>query len=78
MLEAKIWSMGRTLPLRMTMLEVVQISYEDTDHLLKAVKATMNLEDPRDEKSIQDRMFEKLESKHERVFPIHKNIWGLI
>lgn len=51
---------------------------EDTDQLPKAVRVTMNLEDPKEEKTVEDRMFEGLETKRKRVFPIHKNIWGLI
>lgn len=51
---------------------------EDTDQLLKAVRDTMNLEDPKEGKSVEDRMFEGLETKRKSVFPIHKNIWGLI
>lgn len=50
----------------------------DVNHLLKAVRATMALEDPKEERSQEDKMFEELESKKGRVFPIHKNILNLI
>lgn len=50
----------------------------EVDHLLKAVRATMALEEPKEEKSIEDKMFEGLESKRKRVFPIHKNIQAVI
>lgn len=51
---------------------------EEVDHLLKVVRATVALEEPKEEKSIEDKMFEGLESKKKMVFPVHKNIWGLI
>lgn len=51
---------------------------EEIDRLLKAVRATMALEEPKEEKTVEDRMFEGLESRKKRVFPVHKNIWGLI
>lgn len=51
---------------------------EDIDLLLKSVRATMQLEEPKVDKSVEDRMFEGLENKKKRVFPIHKNVWGLI
>lgn len=51
---------------------------EEVDRLLKAVRATMALEEPKEEKSVEDKMFEELGSRKRRVFPVHKNIQGLI
>lgn len=51
---------------------------EEVDRLIKEVRATMALEEPKEEKSIEDKMFEGLDSRKKRVFPIHKNVWGLI
>lgn len=51
---------------------------EDIDSLLKAVRATMQLEDPKIEKTVEDRMFEGLGEKKKRTFPVHKNIKSLI
>lgn len=45
---------------------------EDTDQLLKAVRATMNLEDPKEEKTVEDRMFEGLETKRKSVSYLQK------
>lgn len=38
----------------------------------------MELEEQKEEKTAEDRMFEGLEAKRKRVFPIHRNVWGLI
>lgn len=51
---------------------------EHIDQLLKAVRATMNLEELWEEKTIEDKMFEGLEDRCKSVFPIHKSVWGLM
>lgn len=38
----------------------------------------MKLEESKEERSVQDIMFEGLDAKHKKVFHIHKNIWGFI
>lgn len=53
-------------------------SLEDTEQLLKAVRSIMKVEEHNMVKSVQDIVFEGLETRHRRVVPIHKNIWSLI
>lgn len=38
---------------------------EETDYLLKAVRATMGIEDPKEPLSLQDQMFQGLDSRDE-------------
>lgn len=51
---------------------------EETDYLLKAVRATMGIEDPKEPLSLQDQMFQGLDSRKRRVFPIHSSIQKII
>lgn len=51
---------------------------EETDFLLKAVRSTMGIEDPKEALSIQDQMFQGLDSRKKRVFPIHSSIKKVI
>lgn len=48
---------------------------EDTDQLLKAVRTTMKLEEPKEERSMHGVKFEGLEAKHKKVFPIYINTY---
>ncbi|XP_056425843.1 uncharacterized protein LOC130367446 [Hyla sarda] len=51
---------------------------EDSEHLIKAVRSTMGLEEAKEQKSIQDIMFEGIEEKIRSVFPVHRTISQLI
>lgn len=55
-----------------------EVNQGEVDLLLKAVRATMCLEEPREERTLEDKMFEGLEAKRKRTFPVHKSIKGLI
>lgn len=51
---------------------------DDTEPLLKAIRATLELEDPIVERSVEDRVFEGLGGKKKRFFPLHKTVKDLI
>lgn len=51
---------------------------EDIEPLLKAIRATLEIEDPKVERSTEDRIFEGLGSRRKRTFPIHRSIKDLI
>ncbi|XP_044153029.1 lamina-associated polypeptide 2, isoforms alpha/zeta-like isoform X2 [Bufo gargarizans] len=53
-------------------------SPEDTQLLLKAVRATMQLEDVKQTRSVADQAFQALGPKKHRVFPIHENMQAII
>lgn len=53
-------------------------SPDDTDHLLKAIRSTMGIEETRERRSIQDQLFSGLDSKRKKVFPVHNIIKKLI
>ncbi|XP_044136146.1 lamina-associated polypeptide 2, isoforms alpha/zeta-like [Bufo gargarizans] len=53
-------------------------SPDDTEALLKAVRATMKVDEPKDPRSVQDIMFGDLGQKKSRVFPVNENIKFLI
>ncbi|XP_077136795.1 uncharacterized protein LOC143793619 [Ranitomeya variabilis] len=51
---------------------------EETDALVKAVRATMGLVEERPKKTAQDIMFSGLEQKRKRAFPVNEKIHSLI
>ncbi|XP_077125138.1 uncharacterized protein LOC143818346 [Ranitomeya variabilis] len=51
---------------------------EEVDALVKAVRATMGVEDPRPDKTAQDIMFGGLTQKKRRAFPLNSNVQTLI
>lgn len=51
---------------------------DETSHLLKAIRATMGIEESREQRSIQDRMFSGLDERKKKVFPVHQSIKKLI
>ncbi|XP_069833883.1 lamina-associated polypeptide 2, isoforms alpha/zeta-like [Dendropsophus ebraccatus] len=51
---------------------------EKVESLVKAVRATMNLEESKETLSIQDKMFESLAPRRKKVFPIHQTMKDLI
>ncbi|XP_069820995.1 lamina-associated polypeptide 2-like [Dendropsophus ebraccatus] len=53
-------------------------SVEDVDTLVKEVRSTMEIEEQKEQRSVQDIMFSGLESKKRRVFPVHRTISALI
>ncbi|XP_044137195.1 uncharacterized protein LOC122928435 isoform X2 [Bufo gargarizans] len=50
----------------------------DTEKLLKTIRATLELEDIREDRSVADAVFEGLREKKRRCFPLHKSISALI
>ncbi|CAJ0919619.1 unnamed protein product [Ranitomeya imitator] len=51
---------------------------EDTDKLLKAIRTTMGLKEEKAAKSLEDVMFERLEEKKKRTFPVNTKVQALI
>ncbi|XP_040292342.1 zinc finger protein 250-like [Bufo bufo] len=53
-------------------------SVEDTDSLLKTIRAAMNIEQIKEPQSVQDHMFKGLADKKRQVFLVHENIYFFI
>ncbi|XP_071971333.1 uncharacterized protein [Engystomops pustulosus] len=51
---------------------------ENLDTLLRAVRETLNIEDPVETKSVQDKLFGCLKAKKKRVFPVNNVLEDLI